>query len=55
VVELEPAMAFAQPVTLAQIKAEAMLANVALIKQSRLSVMPIKPDEFDLIVKMGNN
>jgi predicted RNA-binding protein with PUA-like domain len=55
VVELQPALAFARPVTLAQIKAESMLANVALIKQSRLSVMPIKPDEFDLIVKMGNN
>ncbi|MEZ0541093.1 EVE domain-containing protein [Fibrella arboris] len=54
VVELEPAMAFEKPVTLAQIKAEPMLANVGLIKQSRLSVMPIKPDEFDLIVKMGN-
>lgn len=55
VVELEPALAFAQPVTLAQIKAEPMLAHIALIKQSRLSVMPIKPDEFDLIVKMGTN
>lgn len=55
VVELEPALVFVQPVSLAQIKAEPMLANIALIKQSRLSVMPIKPDEFDLIVKMGNN
>lgn len=55
VVELEPTLAFANPVSLAQIKAEPMLANIALIKQSRLSVMPIKPDEFDLIVRMGNN
>jgi predicted RNA-binding protein with PUA-like domain len=55
VVELEPALAFAQPVTLAQIRAEPMLANIGLIKQSRLSVMPIKPDEFELIVKMGTN
>ncbi|NID11304.1 EVE domain-containing protein [Fibrivirga algicola] len=55
VVELEPTLAFANAVPLARIKSEPMLANIALIKQSRLSVMPIKPDEFDLIVKMGNN
>ena len=55
VVDLEPMLAFAQSVSLAAIKAEPMLATVALIKQSRLSVMPIKPDEFELIVKMGTN
>jgi predicted RNA-binding protein with PUA-like domain len=53
VVELEPMMAFGQPVSLAQLKAEPMLANMGLIKQSRLSVMPVKPDEFELILKMG--
>lgn len=55
VVELEPALLFDRPVSLAQIRAEPMLANMALLKQSRLSVMPIKPDEFELIVKMGTN
>jgi len=54
VVEFEPMMAFAQSVTLAQIKAEPMLANIGLIKQSRLSVMPVKPDEFELILKMAH-
>jgi predicted RNA-binding protein with PUA-like domain len=54
VVELEPVMAFENPVSLAQIKAEPMLANIGLIKQSRLSVMPIKPDEFELILKMAH-
>ena len=54
VVEFEPMMAFDQIVTLAQIKAEPMLANIGLIKQSRLSVMPIKPDEFELILKMAH-
>ncbi|WP_338867857.1 EVE domain-containing protein [Spirosoma sp. SC4-14] len=53
VVELEPVMAFEQPVSLSQIKAEPMLANMALIRQSRLSVMPVKPDEFELLLKMG--
>lgn len=53
VVELEPVLPFARPVSLAQIKREPLLADIALIRQSRLSVMPIKPDEFELIVSMG--
>ncbi len=53
VVELEPVLAFAQPVPLAALKTEPMLANLALLKQSRLSVLPLRPDEFDLILKMG--
>jgi predicted RNA-binding protein with PUA-like domain len=54
VVELEPIMPLARPVPLARIKAEPLLANIALIRQSRLSVMPIRPDEFELILAMGN-
>lgn len=53
VVELEPVMLLENPVTLRQIRAEPLLANVGLIKQSRLSVMPIRPDEFELILRMG--
>jgi predicted RNA-binding protein with PUA-like domain len=53
VVELEPVVVLNHPVSLAQIKAEPLLANIGLIKQSRLSVMPIRPDEFELILKMG--
>ncbi|WP_461043017.1 EVE domain-containing protein [Spirosoma harenae] len=53
VVELEPVMALDVPVALAQIKAEPMLANISLIRQSRLSVMPVRLDEFELILKMG--
>lgn len=52
-IELEPVMALDSPVTLAHIKAEALLASISLIKQSRLSVMPIRVDEFELILKMG--
>lgn len=40
-------------VTLAAIKAEAKLANMDLLKQSRLSVGSVKPDEWKLICKMG--
>ncbi len=53
VVDLEPVMPFAVPVPLAKIKADPLLANMALIKQSRLSVMPLRPDEFELILTMG--
>ncbi len=52
-VELVPVKAFAQPVTLAQIKADASLQEIALIRQSRLSVMPLKPAEFARIKKLG--
>ena len=41
------------PVTLADIKAEERLADLPLIKQSRLSVMPIDAKSWKLICKMG--
>ncbi|MVM29988.1 EVE domain-containing protein [Spirosoma sp. HMF4905] len=55
VVELEPVMPLEKIVSLAQIKAEPLLANLSLIRQSRLSVMPVRPDEFELILKMGQS
>lgn len=54
VVELEPMMTLAKAVSLAQIRAEPLLANISLIRQSRLSVMPIRPDEFELLLKMSD-
>ena len=53
VVEIKPSEKFANPVTLEQIKAEKTLENIALIKQSRLSVMPLTKKEFDVILKMS--
>lgn len=44
---------FEKPVTLADIKAEPKLAELSLIKQSRLSVMPIDKASWKLICKMG--
>ena len=52
-VELVPVKAFSEPVTLAQIKADETLQQIALIRQSRLSVMPLKPAEFARIKKLG--
>ncbi len=44
---------FPTPVTLADIKAEEKLADLPLIKQSRLSVMPIDAASWKLICTMG--
>lgn len=44
---------FDRPVTLAEIKKTKALAELKLIKQSRLSCMPVSKAHFDLIVKMG--
>ena len=41
------------PVTLKQIKKEKQLSHLALVKQSRLSVMPIDKISWDLICKLG--
>lgn len=45
--------AMPDPVTLADVKAEPDLADLPLIRQSRLSVMPIPEDAWKKICKMG--
>ncbi|MGI4021077.1 MAG: EVE domain-containing protein [Janthinobacterium lividum] len=55
VVNLKPVQSFIKPVTLAEIKADELLQNISLVKQGRLSVMPLKAEEFDRIVAMGND
>jgi predicted RNA-binding protein with PUA-like domain len=52
-VDIKALKPFAKPVTLAEIKAEPRLANLALVRQSRLSVLPVEPDEWQLICAMG--
>ncbi len=52
-VDVASLKAFETPVTLAEIKAEPRLAELALIKQSRLSVVPIPEDSWRLICGMG--
>jgi len=53
VVDLEPVKPFKEFVTLKAIKADKALAEVALVKQSRLSVMPIEKSHFERILKLG--
>lgn len=52
-VELAPVSALPKPVTLAQIKTESVLKDIGLVRQGRLSVMPLKPAEFAKIKKLG--
>ena len=53
VVRVEPVRALKHPVTLAAIKADAKLANMDLIRLSRLSVGRVTPDEWTHILKMS--
>jgi predicted RNA-binding protein with PUA-like domain len=52
-VDVEPAFALREPVSLDRIRADRALANMVLLKQSRLSVQPVKKAEFDRIVSLG--
>jgi len=52
-VDLAPIKSLIQPVTLRQIKNEPRLRQIPLVRQSRLSVMPLGKAEFGEIVKMS--
>lgn len=52
-VDVKPVKKFANPVTLADIKANESLQDIALIRQSRLSVMPITATEWKTIIKLA--
>lgn len=52
-VDIAPLKKLANPVSLADIKANTKLSDLLLVRQSRLSVMPIGESEFDEIVRMG--
>jgi predicted RNA-binding protein with PUA-like domain len=52
-VDLEPVAALKNPVPLATVKATPALKDILLVRNSRLSVMPIPEAAFDIIVKLG--
>lgn len=52
-VDLVPVKALKKPVGLEQLKGNPVLKELALIKQSRLSVMPVKSEEYQEILKMS--
>jgi len=53
VVEIVPIKKFNEPVTLKMMKSDDRLSNLALIKQSRLSVTPVGKQEFDIILSLA--
>lgn len=52
-VDLCPQSALPNPVTLSMIKQEPKLQSIALLKQGRLSVVPVTAEEYDLIIAMS--
>ncbi len=52
-VDFKAVMPIEKSVTLADIKAEPRLKNLKLIRQSRLSVMPVSPEDWKLLCKMA--
>ena len=52
-VDLAPIKSLRRPVTLGEIKSEPRLRKIQLLRQSRLSVLPLASGEFRVIVRMG--
>jgi predicted RNA-binding protein with PUA-like domain len=52
-VRVEPREKLARPVTLAAIKAEPKLAKLEMLRQSRLSVTPVRDEEWKVLVEMA--
>ena len=53
VVDVEPVKPFGAPVTLAQIREDPELREIAMLRYNRLSVVPITQPEFRRILKLG--
>jgi predicted RNA-binding protein with PUA-like domain len=54
-VHLRPHAPLPRPVPLAALKAEARLSQLALLRQSRLSVTPVRSEEFDIVLELAEN
>jgi predicted RNA-binding protein with PUA-like domain len=52
-VRIEPVRPLPRPVTLAEIKAEPRLAKMELIRQSRLSVAPVREEEWKVVLELA--
>ncbi|WP_133271828.1 EVE domain-containing protein [Hymenobacter radiodurans] len=53
-VALRPHQPLPKPVSLAAIKLDARLSQIGLLRQSRLSVMPLRSEEFDVVLELGS-
>ncbi|TRX56096.1 EVE domain-containing protein [Fulvivirga sp. M361] len=55
VVDIEPVEKLKRSITLAEIKSDERLSQMVLVNNSRLSVQPVRKEEFDLVVGMGQS
>lgn len=53
-VDIKPVKPLKTPVSLASMREHENLGNLLLIRQSRLSVMPVTGEEFEIIVSLGS-
>jgi predicted RNA-binding protein with PUA-like domain len=54
-VDVRYVVALKRPVTLEQIKRHPILADMPLVKRSRLSIQPVTPEEWEIILAIGGN
>ena len=55
VVDVVPEQKLKKPVHLSHIKADDRLSEMVLVKNSRLSVQPVKKEEFDIVLELSEN
>ncbi|MDI3320476.1 EVE domain-containing protein [Pinibacter soli] len=53
VVDLKPVRKLKTPVTLAQVKADKRLKDMALVRLGRLSVQPVTDEEWDVVMELA--
>jgi predicted RNA-binding protein with PUA-like domain len=53
VVDVAPVQKLKNPVTLAMVKSDKRLENMSLVKSMRLSVQPVRKEEFDIILELA--
>ena len=54
-VDVVPELELKRPVHLSEIKADSRLENMVLVRNSRLSVQPVRKEEYDLILAISEN
>ena len=54
-VDFVPVKKLKRPVTLQEIKVDEIFSEMVLVRQSRLSVQPVKPEEFDMIINLSES
>jgi predicted RNA-binding protein with PUA-like domain len=54
-VDVAPVMPLTRTVSLKQMKADPLLQNMALVRQSRLSVCPVAPEEWARVLEMAGH